>query len=62
MPVRGATRFLPVLLQVVPWNHDIEAEQGWYDGLFISNGPGDPAMCRWGLGLQIDNHKGASAF
>ncbi len=28
---------------VVPWNHDIEKEE--YDGLFISNGPGDPKQC-----------------
>jgi carbamoyl-phosphate synthase small subunit len=27
----------------VPWNCDISAED--YDGLFISNGPGDPKMC-----------------
>lgn len=28
----------------VPWNHDISGEE--FDGLFISNGPGDPKMCR----------------
>jgi carbamoyl-phosphate synthase small subunit len=28
----------------VPWNYDFTNEQ--YDGLFISNGPGDPAMCK----------------
>ncbi|MBN2611723.1 MAG: glutamine-hydrolyzing carbamoyl-phosphate synthase small subunit [Bacteroidales bacterium] len=28
---------------VVPWNWDITKEE--YDGLFISNGPGDPKMC-----------------
>lgn len=28
---------------LVPWNHDIEKEE--YDGLFISNGPGDPKQC-----------------
>lgn len=28
----------------VPWNHDIQLED--YDGLFISNGPGDPVMCK----------------
>jgi carbamoyl-phosphate synthase small subunit len=28
---------------LVPWNHDIEKEE--YDGLFISNGPGDPKLC-----------------
>jgi carbamoyl-phosphate synthase small subunit len=28
----------------VPWNYDFFQEQ--YDGLFISNGPGDPALCK----------------
>jgi len=27
----------------VPWDHDLEQEE--YDGLFISNGPGDPKQC-----------------
>jgi carbamoyl-phosphate synthase small subunit len=27
----------------VPWDHDLESEE--YDGLFISNGPGDPKQC-----------------
>jgi len=27
----------------VPWNYDVTKEN--YDGLFISNGPGDPTMC-----------------
>jgi carbamoyl-phosphate synthase small subunit len=27
----------------VPWDYDYTTEE--YDGLFISNGPGDPAMC-----------------
>lgn len=27
----------------VPWDYDFSGEE--YDGLFISNGPGDPAMC-----------------
>ena len=27
----------------VPWDHDLRQEE--YDGLFISNGPGDPKMC-----------------
>ncbi|RLN93077.1 hypothetical protein BBJ28_00018515, partial [Nothophytophthora sp. Chile5] len=31
-------------VKLVPWNHDISSEIGWYDGLFISNGPGDPAI------------------
>jgi carbamoyl-phosphate synthase small subunit len=28
----------------VPWNYDISTEN--YDGLFISNGPGDPKQCK----------------
>ena len=30
-------------VHLVPLNHDIS--QMRYDGLFISNGPGDPALC-----------------
>lgn len=29
---------------VVPWNHDFSNES--FDGLFLSNGPGDPVTCR----------------
>ena len=29
----------------VPWNYDLVAHQGSIDGVFISNGPGDPKMC-----------------
>ncbi len=32
-----------VQVKVVPWDYDFNNED--YDGLFISNGPGDPAMC-----------------
>jgi len=32
-----------VQVKVVPWDYDFNKED--YDGLFISNGPGDPAMC-----------------
>jgi len=28
---------------LVPWDHDLTGEE--YDGLFISNGPGDPKLC-----------------
>lgn len=28
---------------LVPWNYNIDSEE--YDGLFISNGPGDPKQC-----------------
>lgn len=31
-----------VELKVVPWDYDFTTEQ--YDGLFVSNGPGDPAV------------------
>ncbi|XP_061197574.1 CAD protein-like isoform X1 [Saccostrea echinata] len=30
-------------VKVVPWDYNISSEE--YDGLFISNGPGDPQMC-----------------
>ncbi|KZC10488.1 CAD protein [Dufourea novaeangliae] len=30
-------------VDVVPWNHDLSMVE--YDGLFLSNGPGDPSMC-----------------
>lgn len=29
---------------LVPWDHPLNPED--YDGLFLSNGPGDPAMCK----------------
>ena len=29
----------------VPWDHDIHSSGYAYDGVFISNGPGDPRMC-----------------
>lgn len=32
-----------VTIKRVPWDYDFTAED--YDGLFISNGPGDPTMC-----------------
>ena len=38
---------------LVPWDHDISGES--YDGLFISNGPGDPKQC----GATIQNLAGA---
>ncbi|XP_029675427.1 CAD protein isoform X1 [Formica exsecta] len=30
-------------VDVVPWNYDLDAAE--YDGLFLSNGPGDPSIC-----------------
>lgn len=35
-----------VELKVVPWDYDFLAEIEPYDGLFISNGPGDPTMIK----------------
>ncbi|XP_037937709.1 CAD protein [Teleopsis dalmanni] len=31
-------------VEVVPWNHALDETQ--FDGLFISNGPGDPVVCK----------------
>ena len=31
-------------VHVVPWNYDYTREE--YDGLFISNGPGDPSYAK----------------
>jgi len=33
----------------VPWDYDFSREE--YDGIFLTNGPGDPAMC----GVTVDN-------
>ncbi|KAJ3056927.1 hypothetical protein HK102_011120, partial [Quaeritorhiza haematococci] len=35
-----------VELQVVPWNYDFTSPTLEYDGLFISNGPGDPTTVK----------------
>ncbi len=40
--IRYLLRFNTTVIRV-PWNHDITKED--YDGLFISNGPGDPVVC-----------------
>jgi carbamoylphosphate synthase small subunit len=37
----GDASWLP---QVVPWDYDYNGDTD-FDGLFISNGPGDPAVC-----------------
>lgn len=42
----------------VPWNYDYRKEE--YDGLFISNGPGNPKMCDTlinNLALSLDDNK-----
>ncbi|XP_045475344.1 CAD protein-like [Harmonia axyridis] len=31
-------------VDVVPWNHKLNVDE--YNGLFLSNGPGDPVMCK----------------
>ncbi|XP_022916076.1 multifunctional protein r [Onthophagus taurus] len=38
-------------VDVVPWNHKLNVDD--YDGLFLSNGPGDPSMCN----ITIENLK-----
>lgn len=30
-------------VEIVPWDHPLD--QSEYDGLFLSNGPGDPQVC-----------------
>lgn len=35
-----------VELKVVPWNYDFLSDPEPYDGLFVSNGPGDPTMVK----------------
>ena len=32
-------------VKLVPWDHEISKELSVCDGVFISNGPGDPVMC-----------------
>lgn len=34
-----------VEVTVVPYNYDVDAAPFEYDGVFVSNGPGDPAAC-----------------
>lgn len=41
--LRELSRF-PVRIKRVPWNYDFTGEP--YDGVFVSNGPGDPTHCR----------------
>lgn len=31
-------------VELVPWNHALNVDD--YDGLFLSNGPGDPVICK----------------
>ncbi|KAJ2923820.1 hypothetical protein H1R20_g13277, partial [Candolleomyces eurysporus] len=35
-----------VEFKVVPWDYDFLAEKEPYDGIFVSNGPGDPTMVK----------------
>lgn len=39
-----------VELKVVPWNYDFLSDPEPYDGLFVSNGPGDPTMVEETIG------------
>lgn len=40
--IRQLTSLPNTTIKVVPWNYDFTQEH--YDGLFLSNGPGDPAL------------------
>jgi len=42
--IRFFVNNLKVKLTVVPWDYDFTADE--FDGLFISNGPGDPSKCK----------------
>merc|ERR1719282_679587 len=42
--IRYLVNDLRVKLTVVPWNYDFTKDS--FDGLFLSNGPGDPTMCK----------------
>lgn len=58
--VRYFVHELKVTLTIVPYNYDLRSNPSniEYDGIFISNGPGDPTMChetiesiKWAIGL-----------
>ena len=43
--IRYFLKVFRVRLTVVPFDYDFTNELDQYDGLFLSNGPGDPVMC-----------------
>ncbi|CAD7944972.1 unnamed protein product [Amoebophrya sp. A25] len=43
--IRYFVNILGVEVLRVPWNYDICGTKEKFDGLFLSNGPGDPALC-----------------
>mmetsp|Transcript_74306 Transcript_74306/g.131400 ORF Transcript_74306/g.131400 Transcript_74306/m.131400 type:complete len:1575 (+) Transcript_74306:67-4791(+) len=42
--IRYMVNYLKVKLTVVPWDYDFTNDE--FDGLFLSNGPGDPTKCQ----------------
>ena len=40
-------------IELVPWDFDLSKAMANFDGLFLSNGPGDPQMCK----KTVDNIK-----
>ncbi|MCF7844362.1 MAG: glutamine-hydrolyzing carbamoyl-phosphate synthase small subunit [Kiritimatiellales bacterium] len=52
-----------VTVHRIPWNFDLEASDLEYDAVFISNGPGDPKMCKETI-AQVANsiQKGIPTF
>lgn len=51
--IRSLVNHGDATVKVVPWDYDVTQED--YDGLFLSNGPGDPSKC----GVAIENIKKA---
>ncbi len=52
--IRSLLKF-PVQIKRVPFDYDYSNEE--YDGLFLSNGPGDPAMCKETIAILRKNLK-----
>ncbi len=52
--IRCLTQF-PIQVTRVPFDYDYSDEE--YDGLFISNGPGDPAVCKETIAILKKNLK-----
>jgi carbamoyl-phosphate synthase/aspartate carbamoyltransferase len=64
--VRYLVCALGVMLTVVPFDYDLQRneQEVQYDGVFVSNGPGDPLLCeptirslRWAISGAIDPPK-----
>ena len=45
LPLSASPRPSPLQVTVVPWDYKFSEAVSEYDGLFLSNGPGDPTKC-----------------